>query len=670
MSAALTLPTDRERPPVSSFLRDTISAAVEPGVYMKIRSLASAGSSSTGVMLLAALTAILHRYTGSTDVSIGTLLDGGDGDRRNLVVIWTHPSGDLNTHELVSQVSAAVTEADANPACYISADQDAIQQASNDAATPPFHIAFQFSCPSASLSRSASNYGYELATSDLVVGAREETDRLIVEFEYDSELFNRSTIERFAVHFAALLSAMVSDPSVPLSDLQFLTPNELKQLLSDWNDTKTEFPKDSCVQQLFEAQVERSPDAVAVVFEHEKLTYRQLNIRANQLAHRLRKCGAGPDKLIGISVERSADMIVALIGIMKAGSAYVPLDPDYPRERLLFMLQDANVEVLVTQQRLLGTLSEHSPTVISMDSGRTQLDGEPPGNPPLMGNADSLAYVIYTSGSTGRPKGVMVSHRNVVNFFTGMDKAIGGDTPGTWLAVTSISFDISVLELFWTLSRGFTVVIYKDAYRRQDWPSEKRPAQKKIDFSLFYFASDQGQDPGNRYKLLLEGAKFADQHGFDAVWTPERHFHAFGGLYPNPSVTSAAVAAVTQRIQIRAGSVVLPLQNPVRVAEEWSMVDNLSRGRVGVSFASGWQIHDFVLAPHNYAARKDVMLREIDTVRRLWRGETLSLPGVDGNPVPVRILPRPIQPELPIWITATGNPETRSEERRVGKERR
>src|SRR3989442_11809377 len=147
-------------------------------------------------------------------------------------------------------------------------------------------------------------------------------------------------------------------------------------------------------------------------------------------------------------------------------------------------------------------------------------------------------------------------------------------------------------------------------------------------FSLFYFASGGSEQRADQYRLLLDGARFADRHGFAAVWTPERHFHAFGGLYPNPSVTSAAVAATTERIQIRAGSVVLPLQNPIRVAEEWSVVDNLSGGRVAVSFASGWQVNDFVLAPDNYAVRKEVMLRGIETVRRLWRGETLSLPGV------------------------------------------
>jgi hypothetical protein len=171
--------------------------------------------------------------------------------------------------------------------------------------------------------------------------------------------------------------------------------------------------------------------------------------------------------------------------------------------------------------------------------------------------ADHLAYVLYTSGSTGNPKGVMVTHRNVVNFFAGMDQVLGTE-PGTWLAVTSISFDISVLELFWTLTRGFKVVVLSDAAKLPGLAEAKRAAtatRKVMDFSLFYFASEDESAGGDRYRLLLEGAKFADRHGFKAVWTPERHFHSFGGLYPNPSVVGAAIAAITERVQIRAGSV-------------------------------------------------------------------------------------------------------------------
>jgi len=190
--------------------------------------------------------------------------------------------------------------------------------------------------------------------------------------------------------------------------------------------------------------------------------------------------------------------------------------------------------------------------------------------------SDNLAYVIYTSGSTGKPKGVMVTHRNVVNFFAGMDQKIGAE-PGVWLALTSISFDISVLELFWTLSRGFRVILQgEEPKSAEDASSTMEPPKKSLEFSLFYFAGDE--DLGvDKYQLLTEGAKFADQNGFTAVWSPERHFHAFGGIFPNPSVTSAALAMVTNRVQIRAGSVVLPLHDPLRVAEEWSVVDNLSR---------------------------------------------------------------------------------------------
>jgi natural product biosynthesis luciferase-like monooxygenase protein len=178
-----------------------------------------------------------------------------------------------------------------------------------------------------------------------------------------------------------------------------------------------------------------------------------------------------------------------------------------------------------------------------------------------------------------------------------------------------------------------------------------------MDLSLFFFA-DNGAAGADGYRLLLESARFADANGFTAVWTPERHFHSFGGLYPNPAVTGAAVAAITERVGIRAGSVVAPLHHPARVAEEWSIVDNLSKGRVGVSFASGWLAADFVLRPENYADRKNVMVDAVDTVRRLWRGEEVEFADWAGGKRAVRILPAPVQPELPVWITSAGSAET------------
>lgn len=178
-----------------------------------------------------------------------------------------------------------------------------------------------------------------------------------------------------------------------------------------------------------------------------------------------------------------------------------------------------------------------------------------------------------------------------------------------------------------------------------------------MDFSLFFFADSDGTG-GDRYRLLLDGARFADANGLSAVWTPERHFHSFGGLYPNPAVTGAAVAAVTERVSIRAGSVVAPLHHPIRIAEEWSVVDNLSGGRVGVSFASGWHAVDFVLRPENYLDRRSAMVDAVDTVRRLWCGDEVEFPDGTGEKHAVRIYPAPVQPELPVWITSAGSPET------------
>ena len=386
------------------------------------------------------------------------------------------------------------------------------------------------------------------------------------------------------------------------------------------------------------------------------LSYAELNARANRLAHALIAAGAGPNKMIGLCVERSEELVIGALAIQKAGAGYLPLDPAYPQDRIAFMAEDsgASLDRLPAGDRRSAGRRQGQAGVHRRRSG---------GDRRAVGPAtrrwrfapEHLAYCIYTSGSTGKPKGVLIEHRQVVNFFTGMDAHIDGQQGKTWLAVTSLSFDISVLELFWTLGRGFKIVL---AGEDRSYLESKRSgaSRRPVDFSLFYFASDEDPTPGpEKYRLLIEGAKFADDNGFAAVWTPERHFGAFGGIYPNPAVAGAAIAMITKRVQIRAGSCVVPLHHPARITEEWSVVDNLSNGRVAISFATGWHPKDFLLKPENYKDRREATLADIETIRKLWRGEEVSFDSPIG-PTAVMTRPRPVQKDLPIWFTAAGNP--------------
>ncbi|MBX3707316.1 MAG: LLM class flavin-dependent oxidoreductase [Pseudomonadales bacterium] len=485
---------------------------------------------------------------------------------------------------------------------------------------------------------------------------------VILKLAYDEPRFDADLAARLVDGLVRVLEGMAVGIEDPVGQLSILTREDETNLLVRWNDTRVDYPADSCMHHAFEAQVARTPDAVAVAFRDRSITYDALNRRANRLAYYLMGLGVGPDVPVALCASRSIDLVVALFAIHKAGGCYLPLDPAYPRDRLAYMLEDSGAPVLITERQHEGLLPNRDVEVVLLDD-EAAFAGRPDRNPRSAARPDSLAYVIYTSGSTGKPKGVMIEHRNALNFFTGMDARIpvrraADGTAGTWLAVTSLSFDISVLEIFWTLARGFRVVLHEDQQRAATAATRPRPnAQKPVSFSLMYFASADtaGEE---KYRLLLEGARFADEHGFEAVWTPERHFHEFGGLYPNPSVVSAAIAAVTERVKLRSGSVVVPLHHPARIAEEWAIVDNLSNGRVGISFASGWQPRDFVLAPEAFETARTGMMDAIRKVQRLWRGESVAFPGPRGETFEVRTTPRPVQAELPIWLTAAGSPET------------
>ena len=484
---------------------------------------------------------------------------------------------------------------------------------------------------------------------------------------HDTARLSEADVDTLAERLALLLGAVAAAgaDALPVSRLPIMPAVERERILHAWNDTATPFDREACIHQQFEAQVARTPDAVAVVFEGEALTYAELDARANRAAHALRDMGVGPDMLVGLFMPRSLELLIGAIAIHKAGGGYVPLDPAYPADRIALYIEDSEAPVILTRSDIAGQLPDHPAEVLVLDTDARIAAA--PSTPVTSGvAAGNLAYVIYTSGSTGRPKGVMIEHRNVSNFFTGMDGRVAHEPGSVWLAVTSLSFDISVLELFWTLSRGFKVVLSSDENRALVSSGQLAITEKSMDFSLFYWGNDDGVGP-KKYELLLEGAKFADQHGFCAVWTPERHFHAFGGPYPNPSVTGAAVAAVTRNLAVRAGSCVTPLHHPARIAEEWAVIDNLTNGRVGLAVASGWQPDDFVLRPENTPpANKTAMLEGVETLRKLWRGEAVEFPTRSGAPFAVVTQPRPVSKELPVWVTTAGNPDTWKEAGALG----
>ncbi|NJM89923.1 MAG: AMP-binding protein [Hydrococcus sp. RU_2_2] len=288
---------------------------------------------------------------------------------------------------------------------------------------------------------------------------------MLLEIAYaESQGFDEIAVFRMLERIETLLNAMVVNPQQCLKDLSILTETEKQQLLVKWNDTKAKYPKEKCIHVLFEEQVEKTPDAIAIVFEEQQLAYRELNDRANQLAHYLNFVGVKPEATVGICVERSLEMSIAILAVLKAGGAYVPIDPAYPTQRITQILLDAGVEILLTQQHLEAKLPLHQTRLINLDSSWSDIDRESTENCQNQAISENLAYVIYTSGSTGKPKGVAVTHTALVNYTLDIAEQFKLQGRDKVLQFASIGFDVVVEELFPTWIRGATVVLLENEW--------------------------------------------------------------------------------------------------------------------------------------------------------------------------------------------------------------
>ncbi len=441
--------------------------------------------------LLAAFDTLLYRYSGQDDIIIGTPIanrnrvevEGMIGPFFNTLVLRTDLSGNPTFLELLDRVRKVVLEAFAHKDIPFEKLVEELQPERDINRNPLFQVVFAFQdTPTITLELpglrlSSFPFDLKVCTRDaLGLAIQEAEENLVSILECKMGLLNLTVLERFQT----LLESIVADPEQRLSDLMLLTEAERHQLLVEWNDTQANYPQDKCVHELFEGQVEWTPDTIAVIFEEKQLTYRELNRRANQLAHQLQALGVGPEVPVGICVERSLELVVGILGILKAGGAYVPLDPAYPKERLAFMLEDAQLPVLLAQERLTDELHEHRAEIVCLDAGWEVIAQQSQEKLVSGTTTDNLAYVIYTSGSTGRPKGAMNAHRGIVNRLSWMQETYHLTEADRVMQKTPSSFDVSVWEFFWPLLTGAQLVVARPGGHKDSAYLVKLIAEQQI----------------------------------------------------------------------------------------------------------------------------------------------------------------------------------------------
>ena len=477
----LALPFDRPRPAVQSFkgARKTFSLSRE--LTQKLKALGREHDATLFMTLQSAFSVLLGRYSDQDDLLIGTPianrnraeLEGLIGLFFNTLVMRMDLSGDPSFTGLLGRTRETALRAYAHQDLPFVKLVEELHPERALSHNPLVQVMFilqnapkqELQLPGLTLSHE--DVDNHTAQLDLIVSMWEEGERLTGYAHFDTDLFDVSTIERMLGHFEVLLEQVASRPTIRLSRLSIVTQVERDQILRSWNDTTAVYPDSACLHQLFEQQVDRQPDTVAAIAGNQKLSYRELDIRSNQLAGHLRSLGVGPDVAVGICVGRSLNMVVGMMGILKAGGAYVPLDPAYPEARLAFMLDDSDVRVLVTEQRLLDQMPAHSAQAVCLDSEWNQIAQRGVERLDTDVDTENLAYVIYTSGTTGQPKGVMIRHGGIVNNLVDLNQCFQVTASDRVLALSSFSFDMCVYEVFGILAAGGAVVV-PEALRARD----------------------------------------------------------------------------------------------------------------------------------------------------------------------------------------------------------
>jgi amino acid adenylation domain-containing protein len=473
--ALLELPTDHLRPVQQSYAGAMLPVVLDEKLMSGLKGLSRSHGTTLYMTLLAGWAILLMRLSGQQDVVIGSpVANRGRAEIENLIGFFVNTlalrldlSGSPSVSQLLEQTKAQSLAAQRHQDIPFEQVVELAQPVRSLSHSPLFQVMFSWQN---AVENSLELPGLEVlllqpphkaAQFDLTLFLQPAGDTIGGAVEYASALFEPATVHRYMGYFVALLKAMVADDAQTIDRLPMLSEEEREQVVYGWNETKAEFPSEKCVHELFEEQMRRSPQATAVVFEKEELSYGELNERANQLAWRLRELGVGPETRVGLLAERSLEMVVGLLGVLKAGAAYVPLDPDYPSERLSYMLESAQVKVLLTQEHLREQRPPYGGPVLELDGAeeRRRIAEQKRWNLDVALMADHLAYIIYTSGSTGRPKGVMNSHGGLLNRLLWMQKEYRLEPGDVVLQKTPFSFDVSVWEFLWPLLEGAKLVV-------------------------------------------------------------------------------------------------------------------------------------------------------------------------------------------------------------------